>query len=555
MKKFKINNCIITADSVSKAVKSKLKSFGLDVVKEGKTWSGREHLEFAIDKSLASVQDVVKIIEQVEAEVEKKFNCPMTFNIGQNSSSVVAVIDIDKQYVKDSVKDDRLSPMTYKKLKEAGYSSDDWKNWTQEEANEKIHSGEKGGKKESKKEEPKKEKNYLGEKEGSVRAAYSSTPNPYAKKNIQEYSTQSTKSSSLSEKQIKKLDNKYQYDLKHGFNITHSNNPKRYIDVKPSEVDAVRDWLSTKGMTKTNVVKEGRYTYLQVDTDEYNEYASRLPANEEKILYLLDNQYLHSSEDSVDKMKNAITEYDDRFVIKNNLLKHKDYFGEEKYDRETEYRAYDFKKYFGDKRVSMDGDTITIFKTSTKDSIKDSNHRFTKDELANIQKLCNSVKAKDVMKKYKVGNRIIACDSPVKAMELAKLIDSMKDADYSYLTEEEEKAVDDYKRAISTTTNPEVLKIFQHILEEELDHIEELKKAEDVDEEQIHDERSGQFTRIIENAIKRGRKISSPYSGYYAIKAKKSDFEQLKKELEAQGYTHVFYESNPYVSYNVFFKN
>lgn len=87
------------------AVKSKLKSFGLDVVKEGKTWSGREHLEFAIDKSLASVQDVVKIVEQVEAEVEKKFNCPMTFNIGQNSSSVVAVIDIDKQYVKDSVKD------------------------------------------------------------------------------------------------------------------------------------------------------------------------------------------------------------------------------------------------------------------------------------------------------------------------------------------------------------------------------------------------------------------------------------------------------------------
>lgn len=40
-------------------------------------------------------------------------------------------------YVKDSkpIEDDRLSPMTYKKLKEMGYNSDKWKNLTQEEAN------------------------------------------------------------------------------------------------------------------------------------------------------------------------------------------------------------------------------------------------------------------------------------------------------------------------------------------------------------------------------------------------------------------------------------
>lgn len=40
-------------------------------------------------------------------------------------------------YVKDSkpIEDDRLSPMTYKKLKEMGYNSEKWKNLTQEEAN------------------------------------------------------------------------------------------------------------------------------------------------------------------------------------------------------------------------------------------------------------------------------------------------------------------------------------------------------------------------------------------------------------------------------------
>lgn len=157
------------------------------------------------------------------------------------------------------------------------------------------------------------------------------------------------------------------------------------------------------------------------------------------------------------------------------------------------------------------------------------------------------------MKKYKVGNRIITCDSPVKAMEIAKLMDSMKDengvfskrikmselealsfanqhgynirsiiengarltlmykhnkhiatfnhkdnvlftdsmkdADYNYLTEEEQSAVEDYRQAIQNTTNPEVLKIFQHILQEELDHIDELKEAEEIDTITTNDER------------------------------------------------------------------
>lgn len=42
-----------------------------------------------------------------------------------------------------TVEDERLSPMTYKKLKEMGYSSDDWKGLTQEQANKIVNSGAK----------------------------------------------------------------------------------------------------------------------------------------------------------------------------------------------------------------------------------------------------------------------------------------------------------------------------------------------------------------------------------------------------------------------------
>lgn len=51
-------------------------------------------------------------------------------------------------YVKDSkpIEDDRLSPMTYKKLKEMGYNSDKWQNLTQEEANKIVAKSETGAK-------------------------------------------------------------------------------------------------------------------------------------------------------------------------------------------------------------------------------------------------------------------------------------------------------------------------------------------------------------------------------------------------------------------------
>lgn len=57
------------------------------------------------------------------------------------------------------------------------------------------------------------------------------------------------------------------------------------------------------------------------------------------------------------------------------------------------------------------------------------------------------------------------------------IYESIKDSDIEYLTKEEEKAVEDYRKAIQNTSNPKLLKLYQHILNEELEHIEELQNA------------------------------------------------------------------------------
>lgn len=127
------------------------------------------------------------------------------------------------------------------------------------------------------------------------------------------------------------------------------------------------------------------------------------------------------------------------------------------------------------------------------------------------------------MKKYKIGNRIITADSPINALKTSKLLDKdvftwanrkgqivifcngkeiarfsgraeAESAGYSldkirqwdsindfddldFLTEEEFKAVEDYKHAIKNSNNPKLLKLYKHILEEEIEHINELQKS------------------------------------------------------------------------------
>lgn len=50
--------------------------------------------------------------------------------------------------------------------------------------------------------------------------------------------------------------------------------------------------------------------------------------------------------------------------------------------------------------------------------------------------------------------------------------------DISYLSKEEEQAIDDYKKAIANTKDPVLLRLFSHILKEEIEHLEELQNEE-----------------------------------------------------------------------------
>lgn len=60
--------------------------------------------------------------------------------------------------------------------------------------------------------------------------------------------------------------------------------------------------------------------------------------------------------------------------------------------------------------------------------------------------------------------------------------------DVDYLTKEEEKAINDYRQAIVGTNNPKLLELYKHILEEEIEHKNELQKAKT--EDAIKDDRS-----------------------------------------------------------------
>lgn len=84
----------------------------------------------------------------------------------------------DSYYEKMSemLRDDRLSPMTYKKLKEMGYNSDKWANLTQEEANKIVAKSETSSK--PKTETPKQETKQSKNNSGAVKSEPGNSINP-----------------------------------------------------------------------------------------------------------------------------------------------------------------------------------------------------------------------------------------------------------------------------------------------------------------------------------------------------------------------------------------
>ena len=129
---------------------------------------------------LKDQKQVAKFTKYNNGDVAEGFimetNKGFTFTSPQNpkddkdfSTQKLAEIHANKLgYVKDSkpIEDDRLSPMTYKKLKEMGYNSDKWKNLTQEEANKIVAKSETSAK--PKTEAPKQETKSKAKTENST---------------------------------------------------------------------------------------------------------------------------------------------------------------------------------------------------------------------------------------------------------------------------------------------------------------------------------------------------------------------------------------------------
>ena len=80
----------------------------------------------------------------------------------------------------------------------------------------------------------------------------------------------------------------------------------------------------------------------------------------------------------------------------------------------------------------------------------------------------------------------IATPSVTNNMSI-KVVDSTKDAvntevevdvDLDFLIKDEIEAIDGYRKMIAKTSNPKLLSVLSHILDEETEHVEELRAAQ-----------------------------------------------------------------------------
>lgn len=65
-----------------------------------------------------------------------------------------------------------------------------------------------------------------------------------------------------------------------------------------------------------------------------------------------------------------------------------------------------------------------------------------------------------------------------KAHDSAKDVEPDSDVDLDFLIKDEIEAIDGYRKMIAKTTNPQLLSVLSHILDEETEHVEELRAAQ-----------------------------------------------------------------------------
>ena len=83
--------------------------------------------------------------------------------------------------------------------------------------------------------------------------------------------------------------------------------------------------------------------------------------------------------------------------------------------------------------------------------------------------------------RFKVNNKyIVDAKSHDDAIRVVKMLDaeSDSDVDLDFLIEDELEAIDGYRKMIAKTSNPQLLSVLSHILDEETEHVEELRAAQ-----------------------------------------------------------------------------
>ena len=129
--------------------------------------------------------------------------------------------------------------------------------------------------------------------------------------------------------------------------------------------------------------------------------------------------------------------------------------------------------------------------------------------------------------------------------DVITLTDSVKDAELEadvnldFLIKDELEAIDGYRKMIAKTSNPQLLSVLSHILDEETEHVEELRAAQagvyEV-KDSIKDGHASPDTELDHAHINYDDYDEPTRGTHYFEFANKSDAEEAKKYLSAKGY-------------------
>lgn len=126
-----------------------------------------------------------------------------------------------------------------------------------------------------------------------------------------------------------------------------------------------------------------------------------------------------------------------------------------------------------------------------------------------------------------------------------QLGDSVKDAepdtdvDLDFLIKDEIEAIDGYRKMIAKTSNPQLLSVLSHILDEETEHVEELRAAQAgvyKVEDSIKDGRASPDTELDRAHINYDDYDEPTRGTHYFEFGNKSDAEEAKRYLSIKGF-------------------